>query len=197
MGGSGIARNGIGFIKFQHRITIKFYALYPPLMLKPNEQTDRHGEDEGGDSRVAIGRGQLGHILKIHTVPADDKRQRRKEDGEHGKNFHRLIKAQIEIGLIGVAQVLNALLNHTHAFLQPSDFITKGRKGFQLVLVKDIRLILPKRRNEIEQIIAVGVKLGEGLLLAEKAKVKVLCLIRGEELFFHFLHGVADGEEIF
>ena len=97
MSTGGVARNGIGFIKFHHRITIKFYALYPALMLKPNEQTDRHGENEGGDSGIAVGRRKFGHILKIHTVPADNERQRRKKNGEHGKNFHRLVKAQIKI----------------------------------------------------------------------------------------------------
>ena len=73
--------------------------------------------------------------------------------------------------------MLDILTNHTHAFFKAGNFIADRQKRFKFFIIKNVRLILPECRDEIKQIIAISVKFKEVLFLAEKAKIKILCLV--------------------
>ena len=75
---------------------IVFRVALKPLF--PSEVYQHSDDDQNHDTQyteVTHGPSQFGHIVKVHSINTDDKRQRHKDRGDYSKNFHDLIHAGI------------------------------------------------------------------------------------------------------
>src|ERR1700758_951412 len=82
-------------------------ALEPLLVFKECKHADAEGDHHNPDTDITVFPMQLGHVLKIHAVNANEKSERYKDRGDDGEDTHHFVSAHAQTGNVKVHNIPN------------------------------------------------------------------------------------------
>ena len=129
------------------------------MLLFAEINTQRNGDAAQDDYRgIAIFPAQFRHGGKIHAVPSGDQRQRHEDSGDDSEDFHDVILADIDLGLIYFPNLRGIFSQHQRFFMQTPDPLAEQAQGCQFAACKEALTVLLEDAAYVGQLqVVVGI----------------------------------------
>ena len=130
-------------------------TLQPLFLLEIEQATDQDQSAENDDDGIAPVALQLRHVPEVHSVPADDQRQRHEDRRHDRQHRHDTILLDIQMRLIDIAYLQSVIADRLGGIAKTLDTVDEQAKVTQVVMLEEVVLVLLELLREIEQLLIV------------------------------------------
>ena len=144
--------------KFSHKSI--FENVLQPLS-EEEDADDDHQDTDHENRRISPALVEFRHVFEIHTVPADDQRQRHEDAGDHRQEGKIFILLLICLGLAQVAQLDRISRQRTDTLVQSLDPLIHQMEVPLVLLPEKPVLVLLQLLADIDQFLIVQVQVAQ------------------------------------